>query len=260
MTIFIPYLIVLIFGLVVGSFLNVCIHRLPRGESIVWPSSHCPACGTKIAAYDNLPLLSIMLLRGRCRSCQARISLRYPTVELLNGVGYVVMFWQFGFQWPAAIYSILFSALLVVTFIDLEHQIVPDLITLPGIPLGILCASTVLPVGLLDSVLGVLLGGGILWFLAWVSPYLFGKEGMGGGDIKLLAMIGAFLGWRPTLLAIMLAALVGSVVGIGLIASKVMRRDQHIPFGPFLALGALVALFFHRELIDWYFGLLGPGR
>ena len=144
----------------------------------------------------------------------------------------------------------------MITFIDLDHQIVPDVITLPGIPLGVLCAATVLPVGLLNSVLGLLLGGGLLWILAWASPYLFGKEGMGGGDIKLLAMIGAFLGWRPTLLTLMVAALVGSVVGIGLISLKLLRRDQYIPFGPFLALGALISLFYYREITGWYFGLL----
>lgn len=251
-----PYVIVMIFGTFLGSFLNVCIYRIPRHESIVWPSSRCPACAANIAPYDNVPLVSFAVLRGRCRSCQARISLRYPLVEMANGIGYVFILARFGPGWPAAIYAALFSALLVITFIDLDHQIVPDVITLPGIPLGVLCAATVLPVGLLNSALGLLLGGGLLWVLAWASPYLFGKEGMGGGDIKLLAMIGAFLGWRPTLLTLMVAALVGSVVGIGLIALKLLRRDQYIPFGPFLALGALISLFYYREIIEWYFGLL----
>ena len=251
-----PYVIVMIFGTFLGSFLNVCIYRIPRHESIVWPSSRCPACAAHIAPYDNVPLVSFAVLRGRCRSCQARISLRYPLVEMANGLGYVFILARFGLGWPAAIYAALFSALLVITFIDLDHQIVPDVITLPGIPLGLLCAATVLPVGLLNSVLGLLLGGGLLWVLAWASPYLFGKEGMGGGDIKLLAMIGAFLGWRPTLLTLMVAALVGSVVGIGLISLKLLRRDQYIPFGPFLALGALISLFYYREIIGWYFGLL----
>lgn len=251
-----PYVIVMIFGTFLGSFLNVCIYRVPRHESIVWPSSRCPACAAHIAPYDNVPLVSFAVLRGRCRSCQARISLRYPLVEMANGLGYVFILARFGPGWPAAIYAALFSALLVITFIDLDHQIVPDVITLPGIPLGLLCAATVLPVGLLNSVLGLLLGGGLLWVLAWASPYLFGKEGMGGGDIKLLAMIGAFLGWRPTLLTLMVAALVGSVVGIGLISLKLLRRDQYIPFGPFLAFGALISLFYYREIIGWYFGLL----
>jgi leader peptidase (prepilin peptidase)/N-methyltransferase len=129
------------------------------------------------------------------------------------------------------------------------------MITLPGIGLGLLCASTVLPVGFVNSVAGILVGGGLLWVLAWLSPYLFGKEGMGGGDIKLLAMIGAFLGWRPVLLTVMVGAVVGSIVGLGLIGFRLMRRDEYLPFGPFLALGAVVALFFHHELVSWYLGL-----
>ncbi|MEC4669313.1 MAG: prepilin peptidase, partial [Nitrospirota bacterium] len=151
-----PYVIVMIFGTFIGSFLNVCIYRVPRHESIVWPSSRCPACAAHIAPYDNVPLVSFAVLRGRCRSCQARISLRYPLVEMANGLGYVFILARFGLGWPAAIYAALFSALLVITFIDLDHQIVPDVITLPGIPLGLLCAATVLPVGLLNSVLGLL--------------------------------------------------------------------------------------------------------
>jgi leader peptidase (prepilin peptidase)/N-methyltransferase len=251
-----PYVIVCVFGAAIGSFLNVCIHRLPRHESVVWPASRCPACAGPIPLYDNIPVLSYLLLRGRCRACRARISLRYPIIELTNGLGYGLILWQFGPGWPAAVYALLFSTLLVVTCIDLSHQIIPDVITLPGIALGLLCAATVLPVGLRDSVLGVLLGGGILWGLAWASPYLFGKEGMGGGDVKLLAMIGAFLGWKPALLTIMVGAVVGSVVGVGLIALKLRRRDQYLPFGPFLALGAIVSLFFHQEVLTWYLGLL----
>lgn len=250
------YLVAFALGAVVGSFLNVCIHRLPRSESVVRPGSHCPACGGPIAPYDNVPILSYLLLRGRCRACHARISPRYLLIELANGIGYSVILWRFGLGWPAAVYAVLFSALLVITVIDLSHQIIPDAITLPGIGLGVLCAATVLPVSLADSVLGGLVGGGLLWVLAWASPYLFGKEGMGGGDIKLLAMIGVFLGWKPALLTVMVGALVGSVVGIGLIACRVLRRDQYLPFGPFLAFGALVSLFFHHEVLAWYFGLV----
>lgn len=255
-----PYIVACLFGAVVGSFLNVCIHRLPRHESVVWPASHCPSCASPIAAYDNIPILSYLLLRGRCRACRALIFAQYPIVELVNGVGYGVILWQFGLGWSSAAYALLFSALLVVSAIDLSHQIIPDRITLPGIVLGLLCASTILPVGLLDSVLGVLVGGGLLWALAWASPYLFGKEGMGGGDIKLLAMIGAFLGWKPVLLTVMVGALVGSVIGLGLITLKVIRRDQYLPFGPFLALGAVVSLLFYRELLTWYLGLIAGPR
>lgn len=251
----VPFIVAFGLGTIIGSFLNVCIHRLPRRESIIWPASRCPACGRPIAGHDNVPLISYLLLMGRCRACGARISLRYPVIELTNGLGYTALLWQFGPGWPTVIYAALFSSLLIVTAIDLEHQIIPDVITLPGIVTGVVCASTVLPVGLIDSALGILLGGGLLWILAWLSPYLFGKEGMGGGDIKLLAMIGAFLGWRPVLLTVIVGALAGSVVGLGLIGLRIMRRGEYIPFGPFLALGAVVALFFQHELLDWYLGL-----
>jgi leader peptidase (prepilin peptidase)/N-methyltransferase len=243
-------------GAIIGSFLNVCAYRLPRHESIIWPSSHCPQCNHPIAWYDNIPILSYLVLAGRCRHCRAPISWRYPLVELTNAVGYAGIVWWFGLEWSSVVYALLFSALLLVSAIDMSHYIIPNVITLPGILLGVLCAATILPVGLVDSLLGLLLGGGILWVLAWVSPYVFGKEGMGLGDVKLLAMIGAFLGWKPTLLTIMLAAFVGSVVGVGLIALRILRRDQYLPFGPFLALGAVIALFFHEGLLGWYFGLI----
>jgi leader peptidase (prepilin peptidase)/N-methyltransferase len=252
------YAAVMLLGALIGSFLNVCIHRLPRGESVAWPSSRCPSCAAPIAAYDNVPVLSYLVLRGRCRACKATISLRYPLVELANAVGYALILWRFGPAWPALVYAVLFSTLLVVTGIDLSHQIIPNVITLPGIVLGFACAVTILPVGAFNSLLGILAGGGILLGLAWVSPYVFGKEGMGLGDVKLVAMVGAFLGWRHALLTIMVGAVVGSVVGLALIALKVMRREHYIPFGPFLALGAVVAMLFYREVLEWYFGLLGP--
>ena len=243
-------------GAIIGSFLNVCIHRLPRHESLIWPASHCPDCNRPIAWYDNIPILSYLVLFGRCRSCRAVISWRYPLIELSNALGYALIVWWFGLGWPAVAYAALFSALLAITAIDIAHYIIPNVITLPGILLGLLFAGTILPVGLVNAVLGVLIGGGILWFLAWVSPYLFGKEGMGGGDIKLLAMIGAFLGWKPTVLTMMVGAVVGSVVGGGLMVFKVMRRGQYLPFGPFLAFGAVVSLFFYQDIWDWYMGFL----
>ncbi|WP_447984785.1 prepilin peptidase [Nitrospira sp. Nam74] len=248
--------IALLIGLLIGSFLNVAIHRLPRKESLMWPGSHCPACHAALSPLDNVPLLSYLFLRGHCRRCDVLISARYPIVEAVNGLAYGLILWYFGVGWQSVIYAALFSALLVVSYIDLDHQIIPDVITLPGIGLGVLAAVTVLPVGFLDSVLGLLLGGGVLLGLAWISPYLFGKEGMGGGDIKLLAMIGAFLGWKPVVLTMLIGAIVGAVVGVTLITLKVLRRDQYLPFGPFLALGAIVSMFFHQELFDWYIGFV----
>src|SRR5690348_6536914 len=246
----VPYLFAVTVGALIGSFLNVCIYRLPRGESIVWPSSHCPSCGNVIEFYDNIPLLSYLWLIGRCRACRSRISIQYPIVETVNAVGYLAILWTFGLNWTTVFYAMLFSALLVVTGTDLTHRIIPNVVTLPGIVLGLVGAATVLPVGLINALLGVAIGGGILWALAWASPYLFGKEGMGGGDIKLLAMIGAFLGWKPALLTIMIGSLVGSMIGISLIALRLMKRDDYIPFGPFLVLGALISMFFAQPLVD----------
>lgn len=252
--------IAFLFGAVIGSFLNVCIYRLPRGESVAWPSSHCPSCQQPIAWYDNIPMVSFLVLGGQCRRCAAPISWRYPVVELANAVGYALLVWRFGLGWPTLAYAVLFSALLVVTAIDLVHFIIPNVITIPGILVGLVAAATILPVGIWNALLGVLIGGGVLWLLALVSPYVFGKEGMGGGDIKLLAMIGAFLGWKPTVLTIMIGSIAGSVVGLTLIGLKMMQRDQYIPFGPFLALGAVLALFFYQDLMDWYWGLLSEIR
>ncbi len=252
-------IVVFLFGALVGSFLNVCIYRLPREESVAWPASHCPQCETPIAPYDNLPLLSYAILGGRCRACRTRIPIRYPLVELGNALGWVAIVAYFGWGWEAAAYAAFFSAMIVITGTDLSHTIIPDSVTLPGIVIGVVCAATVLPVGLLNSLLGILVGGGLLWGLAVASPYLFGKEGMGGGDIKLLGMVGAFLGWRPALLTIMIGALVGSVVGVSLIGFKVLRRDEYIPFGPFLALGAVLSLFFHAQILSWYWRLIDPG-
>jgi leader peptidase (prepilin peptidase)/N-methyltransferase len=177
-------------------------------------------------------------------------------VEALNAIGYVGIFWFFGPGWPAVAYGLLYSALLVVAGTDLSHKIIPNVITFPGMILGIVSASTILPLGLTNGLIGLLVGGGILWLLAWASPYLFGKEGMGGGDIKLLAMIGAFLGWKPAVVTIMVGSLLGSLVGITLIAARVIKREDYIPFGPFLVCGALVALFFGQSLLDWYQGFL----
>jgi leader peptidase (prepilin peptidase)/N-methyltransferase len=252
------YVAAVAFGALIGSFLNVCIYRLPRGESIVWPGSHCPACAEAIAWHDNIPVMSYLWLLGRCRACRAPISMRYPIVEAANAIGYVAILATFGVSWTTVLYCILFSALLVVTGTDLTHKIIPNVVTVPGILVGLFGAATVLPVGPVNALLGVAVGGGILWALAWASPYLFGKEGMGGGDIKLLAMIGAFLGWKPALLTILIGSLTGSVIGISLIALKFMKRDEYSPFGPFLVLGAIVSMFFSQPLLDWYQRLLTP--
>lgn len=247
--------VVFILGLLIGSFLNVCIYRLPREESIVFPASHCPACREPVRTYDNIPLFSFVLLGRRCRSCRAPISWRYPMVELLHALGYLFILHQFGYSIQSVIYALFFSSLVVVTFIDLSHQIVPDAITLPGMILGLIAASTVLPPGPINSLVGLFLGGGLFYLVAILSITLLKKEGMGGGDIKLIAMIGAFLGWKGMLLTIFLAALAGSVAGLFLIFIRGRDRAQPIPFGPFLALGAMVSLFWGAEILNWYLTL-----
>ncbi|MFQ5455020.1 MAG: prepilin peptidase [Nitrospirota bacterium] len=241
---------VLLFGAVIGSFLNVCISRIPKDRSIVLPASHCPNCGKHINFYDNIPIISFFLLNGRCRSCHQRISWQYPTVEILNVIGYELLFYYFGLGWTFFIYIILFSSLLVVTFIDLNHQIVPDRITFPGMIFGIATASTVLSTGMWGSLSGIVVGGGIFYIIAVVS-----KGGMGGGDIKLIAMIGAFLGWRDVLLIIFLASLSGSLVGVILMVFKGKKRRDPIPFGPFLSLATVIAFFVDNEILQWYANL-----
>ena len=248
-----------LFGALIGSFLNVCIYRLPHRESIIHPRSRCLQCKATIAWYDNIPLLSFLWLRGRCRTCRARIAWRYPLVEALNAAGYGFIAWRFGVSPTALVYAVLLSALIVISFIDLDHMIVPDRITLPGMALGLVVGTLLLP-RWWDSLGGFLLGGGLLYFMAWISPYLFGKEGMGGGDIKLLAMIGAFLGWKQVLLTVIVGGILGAVVGVSLIGARVMARGAYIPFGPFLSLGAVVAMLYGTEILGWYGALLSEGR
>jgi len=242
-------LLAALLGLVVGSFLNVCIHRIPRRENIVYPASHCPFCGHSIRPYDNIPLFSYLLLRGRCRSCGNKISYRYPVVEAATGLGFALLAGQFGLGLSTLLYLVFYSALVVLAFIDLEHQILPDVITLPGIPLG-LVLGLFLPQGrFLSSAVGLILGGGLFYLVA-----LFSRGGMGGGDIKLAAMIGSFLGWQRLLLTIFLATLSGSLVGILLLALGLKGRKDPIPFGPFLSLGAFLSLLCGDLLIGWYAG------
>ena len=240
-------------GIILGSFLTVCIYRIPQGRSVVAPRSACPACGIQIAWYDNVPVWSFLWLRGRCRACQQAIPFRYPLIEVANGLGYLLVVWRFGWTWPTLVYAGLLSVFLVVTVIDWDYQIIPDVITLPGLIIGVACAGLLLPTGWANSLIGILVGGGVLLALAWASPYVFGKEGMGGGDIKFLAMVGAFLGWKAALLALMIASVVGAVFGIGLLLAKVLERGQYIPFGPYLALGSLVSMLWGQEIWNWYF-------
>jgi leader peptidase (prepilin peptidase) / N-methyltransferase len=243
--------LLLILGLVLGSFYNVCIYRLPREESIAWPGSHCPQCGHPLSPWDNLPLVSFLLLRGACRYCHAPISYQYPLVEGVNGLATVLLWWKFGLSWAFLQGLLFFGALLIVSVIDLHHRIIPDVITYPGMVLGLLLSWLIGVPGWPSSLIGLLIGGGLLYLLAVGYQLITGKEGMGGGDIKLLGMIGAFLGWPGVLVTIFVGSFAGSLVGVPLILWKKDRAYQ-IPFGPFLSLGAVIHLFFGHSLLSWY--------
>lgn len=261
-------------GASVGSFLNVCIHRIPEDESVVRPGSRCPRCRVPIAWYDNVPIVSWVVLRGRCRSCEAPIATRYPLVEAAAGALAVVALWRLGVTAPALLAFAFTAALLLITFIDFDHFFIPDEVSLPGILIGL--AASLLPGGIsvVDSLLGTVLGGGVLWLLAWGYERSTGVEGMGFGDVKLLAMIGAFLGWQALPIVLIVASIGGSLTGVlaifGARGRAAMRRVRRtfgaralpvfirrrarttaIPFGPFLALGAIVALYCPGLIVPW---------
>jgi leader peptidase (prepilin peptidase)/N-methyltransferase len=242
-------------GLVIGSFLNVCIHRLPKGESIIRPPSCCPACGIPIRWYDNVPIVSFLLLKGRCRGCRSRISWRYPLVEALTGSLFLLTVFRFGLSVRSIFILIFICGLVVVTFIDLDHEIIPHAVTLPGIPLGLIGSLITRDPSPRDAAAGALVGAGLVYLVAVYAEVALQRESMGGGDINLLAMIGAFLGWKQVLLSFFFAVVAGACLSLVLVAARVLSRKDRIPFGPFLALGAIVALFGGNGLIKWYWGL-----
>lgn len=247
-----------ILGAVIGSFLNVCIYRIPAGLSIVSPASRCPQCESTIRWYQNIPIVSWLMLRGRCAQCAAPISIRYLLVEALTGVLFLGVFWTFGLHGATLVYWLFAAALTVITFIDLDHQIIPDVISLPGIVVGFLCSFAVPWVSWVDSLLGILVGGGSLLLVAMAYEFLTKKEGMGGGDIKLLAMIGAFLGWQAVFPVIFISSLTGTLVGIPVMIRQKADSKLALPFGPFLAFGALFYLFWGPALIRWYLSFFAP--
>jgi leader peptidase (prepilin peptidase) / N-methyltransferase len=243
-------------GLVVGSYLNVVVHRLPRGLSTVRPRSACPACGAPIRALDNIPVLSYLLLGGRCRSCGARISPRYPLVEAATSGLFVTCVWIFGWRPQAAVAALFCSLLLALALIDLEHMLLPDRLTFPGIGAGLLLQPWIDGVTLLDAVLGMLIGAGLLILLINLWYWLRDQEGMGLGDVNLLALIGAFLGWKGVLVALFVGALAGALVGLTMVAGRRLGMTSKLPFGTFLALGALAALLSQGRWADAYLRLL----
>jgi leader peptidase (prepilin peptidase)/N-methyltransferase len=237
-------------GVIVGSFLNVVIVRLPSSESLVLPRSRCRACGTELHWFDNIPVLSFLALRGRCRACRAPIAWRYPIVEALTGVLFTLAAWRSTSVTDLLVAWLFLSAMVALAAIDLEHQILPDRITLPGIGVGVLTSFLGTRVSGLDALLGILVGGGILFAVIVLSG-----GGMGGGDMKLGAMIGAFLGYKLALLALFLAVIVGGAVALVLLSTGIRKRKDAIPFGPFLAIASAVAMLWGEGFVAWYLSM-----
>lgn len=260
------YIILFIFGSVIGSFLNVCIYRLPRNEKIGLSRSRCPYCKNIIRWYDNIPFISYILLRGRCRYCGKHISFRYFVVEFLTAGILCILWWKFAAVSVIAVlvYFVFVCFLIIASFIDLEFFIIPDVINFSGIILG-LAAGACFPfvlgekiwyMGLLRSFLGVVIGGGSLFLVAVSASAVLKKEAMGMGDVKLLAMIGSFIGWQWALFTVFWSSLLGSVFGIGLIMLQKANIKAKIPYGPYLSLGAFISLLFGPEIMKWYLDLL----
>lgn len=251
----IEIILIFILGLIVGSFSNVCIYRIPRNESIIYPASHCPKCRSNISPKDNIPLLSYILLKGRCCNCKSKISIQYPIVEFLTGLTYLIIYLIYGLSIQSLIYIILASALIIIAFIDLNEQIVPDVISLPGIVMGFILSFFVPYISYMNSALGVLVGGGLILIIGLAGSVIFKKEAMGGGDVKLAAMIGAFLGWRYIIISLFLGFFLGALAGIFLILSKIKSREDVVPFGPFIVLGSFITLLWGEKIISWYIGI-----
>src|SRR6267378_538685 len=272
------YVVAGVFGAIIGSFLNVVIHRVPREESIVLPSSRCPSCGAVIAFYDNIPVLSYLLIAGRCRSCKTHISARYPAVEALTAFLFVMVAWHDGLTLALPFDLVFVAAISALIFIDAEHMILPNAITYPGIVFSLVARVAIpylvgapyfddLPMllngplagmplwaaSLIGAFLGALIGGGSLWLMGWTWEKLRGIEAMGLGDVKMMFMVGAYLGWRLTILNIFLGVLSGSLIGIVLMARQGKRNMQMLlPFGVFLGIGAIAALLVGPQIVEWY--------
>ncbi len=274
------YIFAGVLGAIIGSFLNVVIHRLPLEDSIVFPNSRCPSCGAVIAFYDNVPVLSYLLLRGRCRSCETRISARYPAVELMTALLFVAVTWRVGLTLVLPFDLIFVSALIALVFIDAEHMILPNAITYPGIVFALVARLTIpyllgsphfddlpglmqgmlsdMPIwaaSLIGALIGALVGGGSLWLMGWTWERLRGVEAMGLGDVKMMFMVGAYLGWRLTILTIFFGVLSGSLIGVALMVQQGKKDMQMLlPFGVFLGIGSIIALMVGPQIVEWYAG------
>ena len=243
-------------GLIFGSFLNVCIYRIPRGESIVWPPSHCPKCGAPIRPVDNIPVVSYIILGGKCRSCKARISARYPLVELITGILFGGLFWKFGLSSETLVFLILDLFLIVISFIDIDYRLILNKITLPGIVVGTILTLSFHVLSVKQVLMGFVIGGGGLLAIAFLGALLFRKESMGMGDIKLAAMVGVFLGVQGVAFTLLMAFFVAALFSIGAMALKKANRQSQIPFGPFIAVASVVYLFWGQQMIHWYLRIM----
>ncbi|MEN6467593.1 MAG: prepilin peptidase [Smithella sp.] len=230
-------------GAAIGSFLNVCIFRIPAEESIIRPASRCPSCLHPIRFYDNIPIISFLLLRARCRDCGAKISWRYPLVELITGLLALLLFIKFGLTLDFLVYFVFTAVLIIISFIDLDHQIIPDILSLPGIPIFFLLAVFVVKLPWMEAAIGLLIGGGVLFAIAFVYEFITKREGMGGGDIKLLGMIGGFLGWKSLIFILLVSSVLGAVIGIAVMVIKKQDMKYAVPFGPFLSAAAVAYIF-----------------
>ncbi len=253
-----PILEILFFivGGMVGSFLNVCICRIPQEKSVVRPGSHCPACGAPIRFYDNIPFVSYFILRGRCRRCRVKISPRYVLVEWLTGILFAVLYFVNGLSLELGVVLLFVSVLIVISFIDLDYMIIPDFLSLGGLVVGLALSFFRPQFSYIDSLLGILLGGGVLFAIAKSYELLRKREGMGGGDIKLLGMIGAFWGWKGVLFSLVTGSFAGVLVGLPLMLMKKQNGGYAVPFGPFLSFGAVVYTIAGESIIDAVFRLL----
>ena len=248
---------VLFFGLTLGSFANVCIHRLPKNESVVSTFSYCPSCKAKVAAWDNIPVFSYLLLRGKCRQCTTPISILYPVIEVITAFLILFGFIKFGISWKFAIFCILGPALVIISAVDIKHKIIPDIITLPGILFGLIAGGYL--IGLKDALIGLLVGGGIFLTISEAYYRARGIVGMGGGDIKFISAAGALLGWQQVILVIFISAFAGSLFGLAGLASKRTGGLREIPFGPFLAAGTIAAYFSGEHIIHLYTMMITAG-
>jgi len=246
-------IILFIFGACIGSFLNVCIFRIPIKKSIVFPGSFCPGCKKSIPFYCNIPIVSYIVLQGRCKYCKTHISLRYPLIELLTAVFTVFLFFNFGLTSSMFFWLGFVCVLIVVSFIDFDHQIIPDVISIPGIFIFASSAFFIPEMSIIDVLIGIFAGGGVLYAIAFVYFTIRKKQGMGGGDIKLLAMIGAAMGVKGVLFTLFTGSLFGTIAGIfSIFLTKTGDRHFKIPFGPYLSAGAVLYIFYGDQMIQWY--------